>query len=354
MNFTHRSITPFLLTIVLSLLPFVLVAQSGKPTINGKLRVYFVDAEGGQATLFVTPAGQSLLIDTGWPGNNGRDADRIVAVARQAGLKQIDYVLLTHYHTDHVGGVPQLVSRIPIGTFIDHGPIREFDHGITEHGYAEYQKVLASGNPKRMLAHAGDALPLRDIEVKVISADGNLIANALPGAGQPNPFCAASEVRTSDRTENAHSLGVEITFGKLKILDLGDLTWDKEMELMCPLNKVGHVDVYIVSHHGWYQSSSPALVDAVAARVAMMDNGAQKGGSIPTLQTIEKAPGLETLWQLHFSEEGGIKNNAADKYIANPQGSDAGHYLMLTGARDGSFDVTNSRTNFTQKYAAAH
>jgi competence protein ComEC len=354
MNFIRRNVTFFLLTAVLLLLPFALAAQGGKPTIHGKLRVYFVDVEGGQATLLVTPDGQSLLIDTGWPGNNGRDADRIVAVARQAGLKQIDYVLLTHYHTDHVGGVPQLVSRIPVGTFIDHGPIREFDHGITEHGYAEYQKVLASGNSKHILARPGDTLPLKEIAVKVVSGDGNLIADPLPGAGQPNPFCAASEVRASDQTENARSLGVEITFGKLKILDLGDLTWDKEMQLMCPVNKLGHVDVYIVSHHGWYQSSSPALVDAISARVAIMDNGAEKGGSIPTLQTIEKAPGLETLWQLHFSEEGGIKNNTADKYIANPHGSDAGHYLMLTGARDGSFDVMNSRTEFTQKYMASH
>ena len=330
-----------------------LIAQSSRYwSGDGRLEIYFVDVEGGQATLFVTPAGQSLLIDTGWPGNNYRDADRIAVVAKLAGLTRIDYVLITHYHDDHVGGLPQLVSRIPIGTFIDHGPNTELDHGVTEHGYAEYQNILAIGGSKRILAHPGDILPIHGIMVRVISADGNLITDALPGAGKPNDFCKFSEVRPEDHTENSHSLGTEISFGKLTILDLGDLTWDKEMQLMCPRNKVGHVDIYIVSHHGWYQSSSPALVDALHPRVAIMDNGATKGGSRSTLQTIAKAPGLETLWQLHFSVEGGPQDNAAGKYIANPEGTDAGNFLELVGARDGSFEIVNSGTGFAQKYAA--
>jgi beta-lactamase superfamily II metal-dependent hydrolase len=347
--------TVSLIALLSSSMFFSVAAQAAaSPSSGGRLKVYFVDVEGGQSTLFVTPAGQSLLIDTGWQDNNGRDADRIVAVAKQAGLTKIDYVLLTHYHEDHVGGVPQLVARIPVGTFIDHGPNRELDHGITEHGYAGYQKVLNSGKSKRILAHPGDLLPIQGINARVISADGSLIANPLPGAGEPNPFCKTSEVRAADQTENARSLGTEITFGKLKILDLGDLTWDKEMQLMCPNNKLGRVDIYIVSHHGWYQSSSPALVDAIHARVAIMDNGAKKGGSIPTLETISKAPGLETLWQLHYSEEGGSAHNTAERYIANIQGVDAGHFLELTAAKDGSFEVFNARTNFAQKYPALH
>ncbi|MBW4038209.1 MAG: MBL fold metallo-hydrolase [Acidobacteria bacterium] len=326
--------------------------KAGGKDAAGRLKVYFVDVEGGQSTLFVTPEGGSLLIDTGWQDNGGRDADRIVAAAKMAGISKIDAVLLTHYHEDHVGGVPQLVARIPVGMFIDHGPNREFDHGITEKGYAEYQKVLATGKYKRIQAHAGEVLPIPGMSVRVISADGRLIEKPLPGAGEENPYCKVSEVRPADQTENARSLGVELTFGKLKILDLGDLTWDKEMQLMCPVNKLGHVDVLVVSHHGWYQSSSPALVDAIHARVAIMDNGETKGGSTPTLKTFAKAPGLEALWQLHYSDEGGAAYNRPEKYIANMPGTDAGHSIEMEASKDGSFEVVNSRNDFRQRYAA--
>lgn len=317
-----------------------------------RLKVYFIDVEGGQSTLFVTPAGQSLLIDTGWPGNESRDADRIAAAAKDAGVSKIDYVLITHFHTDHVGGVPQLVARIPVGTFIDHGPNRELDKGITEHGFAVYEKLLADGNYKHIVPRPGDVLPIAGLKATVISADGDLLQTPLSGAGEANAFCQSSEVRSDDQTENARSVGVEITFGKLKLLDLGDLTWDKEMHLMCPANKLGRVDVYIVSHHGWYQSSSPALVDAIHARVAIMDNGEKKGGSTPTLVTLAKAPGLETLWQVHYSAEGGEAHNTAAEYIANPLGHDAGHYLELLGSKDGGFDVLNSRTGVMKHYSA--
>ncbi len=321
-------------------------------TEKGKLRVYFIDVEGGQATLFVTPEGQSLLIDTGWPGNNGRDADRIVAAAKEAGISKIDYLLITHYHMDHAGGIPQLLDRIPVGTFLDHGPNRELDKGITEKDYADYQKALATGKYKVIEPKPGDVLPIKGFTATVISQDGNLIDKPLPGGGEANSYCAKSEVRPADVTENSRSLGIEINFGKLKLLDLGDLTWDKEMQLVCPNNRLGHIDIYIVSHHGWSQSSSPALVDAIHARVAIMDNGAKKGGSTPILQTIKAAPGLETLWQLHFSEEGGPANNTAEEFIANPEGPDAGHSLELVASKDGSFEVINTRTRATKHYAA--
>jgi len=316
------------------------------------LQVYFVDVEGGQATLFVTPEGQSLLIDTGWDGNNGRDADRIVAAAKKAGLSKIDYVLITHFHEDHVGGAPQLAARIPIGTFIDHGENRESNDGPTVQGWQAYQALLATGKYKRITAKPGDVLPIEGMHATVISSDGALIEKPLPGAGQENAACKESETRPADKTENLRSLGIFITFGKLRILDLGDLTWDKEMELMCPLNKLGHVDVYVVSHHGWQQSSSPALVYGIAPRVAIMDNGAKKGGAPSAWDIIEKSPHLENLWQVHFSDEGGAAHNVPAEFIANPQGPDAGNYLELIGRADGGFDVFNSRTQETKNYPA--
>ena len=330
------------------------IAQS-KPAAadkTDKLRVYFIDVEGGQSTLFVTPEGQSLLIDTGWPGNDDRDANRIVAATKKAGINKIDYVLLTHYHVDHAGGIPQLLAKIPVGTFIDHGPNRELDKGITEKDYADYQKALATGKYKNIHSKPGDVLPIKGMTATVISSDGNLIDKPMPGGGEANSYCKASEVRPADQTENSRSLGVEIAFGKLKLLDLGDLTWDKEMQLMCPNNRLGHIDILIVSHHGWNQSSSPALVDAIHARVAIMDNGAKKGGSTPVLQTFKAAPGLETLWQLHYSEEGGPANNTTIEYIANPHGPDAGHGIDLIASLDGAFDVINMRTGLRRHYVA--
>ena len=314
------------------------------------LRIYFVDVEGGQATLFVTPAGQSLLIDTGWPGNDSRDAKRIAMVAKAEGLAKIDYVLITHFHVDHVGGVPQLAEQIPIGTFIDHGENRETDNADTVNGYNAYQKLLASGKYEHIVARPGDKLPIKGIDATVVTGDGNIIDKPLPGAGGENAACQKSEERPADKTENLRSLGTYFTFGKVKLIDLGDLTWDKEMQLMCPVNKIGNVDVYIVSHHGWMQSGSPALVDGIHPQIAIMDNGAKKGGSPSSWDVIHKTPGLEALWQLHYSEEGASAHNTPEEFIANVNGPDKGNYLKLTAWPDGRYEVFNARTGLSKQY----
>jgi competence protein ComEC len=316
------------------------------------LQIYFIDVEGGQATLFITSTGQSLLIDTGWPGNDGRDADRIIAAAKDAGLSKIDYVLITHFHDDHVGGVPQLADKFPIGKLIDHGENREPSDAVTEKDYQAYLKSVDAHHFARLHPRVGDTLPLTGVEARIISTDGTLLPQSLALGGQPNPTCSSSAKPAADHTENFRSLGTLFTFGKLRILDLGDLTSDQEWDLVCPANKLGPIDIYIVSHHGWSQSGSSAFVNAIAPRLAIMDNGAKKGGSPSSWDNLTKTSRLEQLWQVHYSEEGGEAHNVAAQFIANPQGPDSGNYLKLTARLDGTVDIFNSRTKETKHYAA--
>ncbi len=336
------------LFLVVALFAGLSLSSAVSQPAHGSLQVYFIDVEGGQATLFVPDGGESLLIDTGWPDNNGRDADRIVTAAHQAGLKRIDYVLITHFHDDHVGGVPQLLDRIPVGTFLDHGDLYENDHGPIEQKYKLYLQQIAGGKAKRVVLHAGDKLPVRGLNGTVLSSDGKVIGQALPGGGRSNPLCGQEAAAPEDTTENGHSLGVLLRFAGVKILDLGDLTKDRERTLVCPANRIGRVDIEVVSHHGWEQSSSMAFVHAIQPRIAIMDNGAKKGGSVPVLDVFRSSPGLEALWQLHTSEEGMAKDgrpehNTRPEYIANTPVTE-GKMLELTVHANGSYTVRNDRT----------
>jgi beta-lactamase superfamily II metal-dependent hydrolase len=333
---------------------------SGARSGRGELQVYFVDVEGGQSTLFVMPGGESLLVDTGSPDSRNpaapRDASRIAAVCKLAGVTKIDNLVVTHYHSDHVGGLPQLVGMVPVGRFIDHGVNREGADvqggASTIAGYDAYQKVLAEGHAEHLTVKPGDLLPVKAMRVEVVSGDGEVISKPLAAGGEQNAACAASPLKDAENTENDRSLGMVITFGKLRILDLGDMTWNKERPLMCPVDKLGKVDVYIVSHHGLTNSGSPALVDAIAPRVAIMDNGPRKGGSPATFETIEGSSRLKDLWQLHTAEGSDAKHNVAESRIANLPGPDAGNTLKLTGRMDGSLAVTNGRTGETVEYPA--
>lgn len=338
---------------VLTLLVVSSASAMPPPEPRKTLQIYFVDVEGGQATLFVSPAGQSLLIDTGWPEFDNRDANRILAAAKDAKLEKIDFVLLTHYHADHAGGVPQLAAKISIGGFLDHGQNTE-PGTDTEKVFQEYLKVAAEKNIKRTSLKPGDALPLQGVETKVITSDGALIAQPLPGAGTENAACKTPGPTHIDQTENPRSVGTLFTFGKLRILDLGDLTSDREMGLMCPMNKLGKIDIYIVSHHGSVTSNSPLFLNGIAPRVAIMDNGATKGGAPSAWEAVKKSPRLQDLWQLHYSTEGGASHNVAEPLIANLSGPDAGNYLKLTAWPDGSFDIFNSRTQANKRYRTPH
>jgi beta-lactamase superfamily II metal-dependent hydrolase len=311
------------------------------------LEVYFVDVEGGQATLVVSPSGESMLVDAGWPGYGGRDAERIVAAAKAAGVKQIDYLLVTHYHLDHVGGVPPLAAKIPIVHFVDHGAVIDTDKDA-QSLFAAYRPVREKG--QHLVVKPGDKIPLKGLDVEVVAAAGKLITAPLEGAGAPNPLCATTPQRAPDPTENAQSVGIIIRFGKFRLANLADLTWNKELELVCPVNRVGTVDVYLSTHHGMNLSGSAAMVHALAPRVAIMNNGARKGGSPDVWQIVRSSPGLEDIWQLHYAVEAGRENNAPERFIANLEERCQGYGLKLSARADGSFTVTNLRNGYAKAY----
>jgi competence protein ComEC len=349
-----RKTLPLLITAAVALSCAISWAQQGKG-----LDVYFIDVEGGQATLFVSPSGQSLLVDTGWPG--ARDADRIVSVAKQASISQIDYLVLTHYHGDHAGGVVDLAARIPIKTFVDHGPNVEEALG-TPKNYAAYLPVRDKG--QHIVAKPGDRLPIKGANFQVVSAAAETIAKPLPGAGAANSLCADFQPKDETKEplvggENKQSIGMVISLGKFRMVDFGDLTWNKEHDLACPNNLVGTIDLYVVSHHGQDISSLPMLVQAMRPRVAVMDNGAKKGGAIATFETLKKSPGLEDLWQLHYGVDAG-DHNSPEQLIANlgvggtvltgVPDETTPNVIKVSARADGSFTVTNTRNGNHKDY----
>jgi len=322
----------------------VLLALLSVPGWSAKtLDIYFVDVEGGQATLMVTPSGESVLVDTGWPGFDGRDAARISAAAQKAGIKKIDYLIISHFHGDHVGGIKQLAGRMPIVNVIDHG--RTVESGANPEAlYKAYEEVAAKA--KRTTVKPGDRIPVQGLNIEVLAAHGQ----ATTRKGKPNPHCAGVEQKAFDSTDNAQSVGVLVTFGKFRFLDLGDLTWNKELELACPENRIGKVDVYLTTHHGLDTSGPAALVHAVAPRVVIMNNGEKKGGTPSAWKIVRSSPGLKDLWQLHYSAAGGSENNTGEQMIANLLGKDEGHYIMLSAESNGKFSVANSRNGLRKNY----
>jgi len=317
-------------------------AQGAKP-----LEIQFIDVEGGQATLFVTPSGESMLIDTGFPGNGDRDLNRVLDAIRNAGLKKLDYLIVTHYHSDHVGNAAAIAAKIPVATFVDHGETVETTPEAKAL-YEGYLKGRVSG--KHQQVKPGDTVPLKDVDVMIVSAGGQHIANPLPGAGATNPLCASYKPQDPDPGENARSIGAVIAFGRFRMLDLGDLTWNKEHDLACPADPIGPIDLYLTTHHGLAQSGADVLVHAVRPRVAIMNNGAKKGGSASAMRIVRASPGLLDFWQLHYAVDSGDAN-MPPPMIANLDES-AAHAITVSAQRDGSFTVTNGRTKETRRYPA--
>ena len=340
------------------------------------LDIYVIDVEGGNATLFVAPSGESLLIDTGNSGSAAvRDAERIIAAARAAGLTRIDTLITTHWHGDHYGGMAELAARMPIRQFVDHGPNVQPAAATDAFLQSTYPQLYAKGT--HTVAKPGSRISVAGLEVLVVTAAGMTIKEPLPGAGAANAYCA-SFTPGQNNAEDPMSVGTYVTFGRFRTIHLGDLTKNKEFDLMCPTNRIGTVDVLLGLHHGVDTSNSEVLVHALRPRVAIMNNGTRKGGQPEVMKTLHSSPGLEDLWQMHFSQLSGQEYTVPGMFIANvpdeplqemtiaplpapppgatapppPAHDGAAYWIKVSARADGSFTVTNGRNGFSKRYAA--
>jgi beta-lactamase superfamily II metal-dependent hydrolase len=367
-----RSSIALLLALALS------VASPAAQTRTAKtFDVYVVDVEGGNATLLVSPSGESVLIDSGNSGAGAvRDAERIMAAVKEAGLAQIDNLITTHWHGDHFGGMSELAARIPIRNFIDHGPNVQPAAAADEFLQKAYPQLYAKA--RHTVAKPGDRIPVAGLDVLVVTSAGETIKAALPGAGRANPYCASFKPGENN-AEDPMSVGVYVTFGRFRTIHLGDLTKNKEFELMCPNNRIGTVDVLLGLHHGVDTSNSDVLVHALRPRVAIMNNGTRKGGQPEVMKTLHSSPGLEDLWQTHFSELSGQEYTVPGMFIANvldepsaampvapmsppplgpgappaPLHNGTAYRIKVAAQADGSFTVTNGRNGFSKTYKAS-
>ena len=361
-------------TIVFFLLTVTLAAAFPVTQKRETLDIYAVDVEGGKATLVVSPSGESMLIDTGHIGEGAaRDAERIEAAIQDAGLQQIDHLVTTHWHRDHVGAMALLAKNIPLREFIDHGPNVQPDPPIDTFLQA-YPQIYAGST--HTIVKPGDKISIAGLDVVVVSSAGETITSPLPGGGAANSYCAHFEKQSVDKTENSQSIGLLISFGQFRVLDLADLSGNKEFDLMCPNNPFGSVDLFMVSHHGQPGSNFKVLVHAIEPRVAIMNNGTMKGGQASIMETLHSAPGLEDLWQLHFSLLSGQEYTSPGMFIANrvdklqplvpvaamptPSNDDPlppaaihngpANWIKVSAQPSGGFVVSNSRNGFSKNY----
>ncbi len=363
-----RATLPVLFAVLLCTTP---AAAQQRTTLD----IYVVDVEGGNAVLFATPAGASVLIDTGNLNGAARDAGRIMDAVRDAHLSQIDHLILTHYHADHFGGMEELSRQIPIREFIDHG--RNVQPGAGADWERDvYPRLYA--NAKHTVAKAGDRIALKDVDWRIVASAGEVIpAGRLPGTNQSNAECARFQP-FDNNMEDPMSVASYITFGKFHTAHLGDLTRNMEFTLMCPATRLPPVDLFLGLHHGVESSNSPVMVHALHPRVAIMNNGTRKGGDPRTMMAVHSSPGLEDLWQIHFSQLSGQEYTVPGMFIANlidqplpvmpvvpiaapqpgagappaPVHNGKAYWIKVSARSDGSFMVTNQRNGFSKTYDA--
>jgi competence protein ComEC len=325
----------------------------------GTTDIYFIDTDGGMSTLIISPtngilgARETLLLDAGNLNPPGRDAERIQAAMKDAGVERIDTLVVTHYHGDHVGGVAALADKVPIRRVFDPGPFADELSGNRAAGFLAYLPVREKMHVT--IPKPGSKIPVAGRDVNVVSSAGDVITSTVPGVrATANPLCAEAQQREQDNTpNNFESIGVVMDFGRFRYLDLADLTWNQEVKLVCPQNLLGTVSVYRTSRHGTDWSGAEVMVHTVRPRIAVMNNNPTKGGTPGTFKIVKSSPGLEDFWQLHFSDNVMKEVNSPESFIANFTGTgDGGNYIKLTARTDGSFSVKNGRNGFTKEYKA--
>ena len=315
------------------------------------LDVWVIDTEGGKAVLILSPSGQSMLIDTGFPGNNDRDTTRILEACKLAGVTKLDVLVTTHYDLDHVSNTPSFVAKMPVALFVDHGPAVVTDQR-TLAAVKAYDDLWAQA--RHIVAKPGDKIPFAGVDVQVLGAAFEAIKAPLKGAGQPNPACAEVQPKTWPRTnedvsENAASVATLFTFGSFRMLDMGDMTWNRESQLVCPNNLIGTVDLFLINHHGADLSNNPALVNAVHPRVAVMNNGFRKGGSASVVALYRSLSWLEGFYMIDRSTSAG-DGNPPEAFIANIDPASDGHWIKISAENNGTMVVTNGRTGESKTY----
>lgn len=318
---------------------------------NDALEIYWIDVEGGAATLVVTPDSETILMDAGWPGFNDRDPKRILHVLeKEVGVRKLNYFITSHFHRDHVGGVFRLASMIPIEQFVDHGDSVEI--GWNETADAIWKSYVETAADRRMRIEPGQRLPLANTDFLFVAARSRFLERPLIDQG-PNPACQDAVQKSIDRGENGKSIGFLVRVGKFEFLDLGDLTWNYELETACPVNLFGEIDLYQVTHHGLDTSGPPAHIQGIRPLVAVMNNGPRKGGSPGIYEVLTSSPALQDLWQIHRAVESGPEHNTDEERIANLGETEdcEGHWIKATVQPDGTFTLTNSRNGYSRDYS---
>ena len=359
------------LYVLLAVLVLAGATLAGQPRTT--LDIYVVDVEGGNAVLFVTPAGESVLIDTGNADGATRDAARIMEAARDAGLTQIDHLIITHWHADHFGGLAELAKQIPIREFIDHGPNVQ-PGAAADQFLANVYPGLTKGATHRV-AKPGDRIPLNGIDWQIVASAGAVPTSPLSGAGARNPECATFEP-ADNNAEDPMSVGSYITFGKFRTVHLGDLTRNMEFKLMCPVTLLPPAQLFLGLHHGQDSSNSPVMTHALHPIAAIMNDGTRKGGQPYTMKSIYTSPGFRDLWEVHFSLLSGQEYTTPGLFIANlvdnqpdtmpiqpiaapqpgtgapppPAHNGKAYWIKVSARTDGTFTVTNARNGFSKSY----